>query len=113
MLKAHDVEPAAGTESDMLIRNAALGKALAAKLGKAPVALMRGHGATTIGRRLREAVYTAIYLEVNAKLHDIVSRAFEDAWHTRESRATSLRMASYGLAVQRVAEATTTRGLYP
>jgi glutamate dehydrogenase (NAD(P)+) len=51
--------------------------------------------------------------EVNAKLHDIVARAFEEAWHTRDSRSTSLRMASYGLAVQRVAEATTTRGLYP
>ena len=51
--------------------------------------------------------------EVNAKLHDIVARAFEEAWHTRESHGTSLRMASYGLAVQRVAEATTTRGLYP
>jgi glutamate dehydrogenase (NAD(P)+) len=51
--------------------------------------------------------------EVNAKLHDIVARAFEEAWHTHESRAMSLRLASYGIAVQRVAEATTTRGLYP
>jgi glutamate dehydrogenase (NAD(P)+) len=51
--------------------------------------------------------------EVNAKLHDIVARAFEEAWHTRDRYGTSLRMASYGLAVQRVAEATTTRGLYP
>ncbi|HEX5028759.1 MAG TPA: Glu/Leu/Phe/Val dehydrogenase [Gaiellaceae bacterium] len=51
--------------------------------------------------------------EVNAKLHDIVARAFEEAWQTRERFATSLRMASYGLAVQRVAEATMTRGLYP
>jgi glutamate dehydrogenase (NAD(P)+) len=51
--------------------------------------------------------------EVNAKLHDIVARAFEEAWHTKESVGSSLRMASYGLAVQRVAEATTTRGLYP
>jgi glutamate dehydrogenase (NAD(P)+) len=51
--------------------------------------------------------------EVNAKLHDIVARAFEDAWHMHESRDISLRMASYGIAVQRVAEATTTRGLYP
>jgi len=51
--------------------------------------------------------------EVNAKLHDIVARAFEEAWLTCDSHATSLRMASYGLAVQRVAEATTTRGLYP
>jgi glutamate dehydrogenase (NAD(P)+) len=51
--------------------------------------------------------------EVNAKLHDIVARAFEEAWQTRDSYRTSLRMASYGIAVQRVAEATTTRGLYP
>jgi glutamate dehydrogenase (NAD(P)+) len=51
--------------------------------------------------------------EVNAKLHDIVARAFEEAWQTRERYDTSLRLASYGLAVQRVAEATTTRGLYP
>jgi glutamate dehydrogenase (NAD(P)+) len=51
--------------------------------------------------------------EVNAKLHDIVARAFEETWHTRERIGTSMRMAAYGLAVQRVAEATTTRGLYP
>jgi glutamate dehydrogenase (NAD(P)+) len=51
--------------------------------------------------------------EVNAKLHDIVARAFEEAWQARDRYDTSLRMASYGLAVQRVAEATTTRGLYP
>jgi glutamate dehydrogenase (NAD(P)+) len=51
--------------------------------------------------------------EVNAKLHDIVARAFEDAWQTRNRYDTTLRMSSYGLAVQRVAEATTTRGLYP
>jgi glutamate dehydrogenase (NAD(P)+) len=51
--------------------------------------------------------------EVNAKLHDIVVRAFEETWQTRERYDTSMRMAAYGLAVQRVAEATTTRGLYP
>jgi glutamate dehydrogenase/leucine dehydrogenase len=34
-------------------------------------------------------------------------------WLTRETKGTTMRMASYGLAVQRVAEATTTRGLYP
>jgi glutamate dehydrogenase (NAD(P)+) len=51
--------------------------------------------------------------EVNAKLHDIVARAFEETWQTRERLGTSMRMAAYGIAVQRVAEATTTRGLYP
>jgi glutamate dehydrogenase (NAD(P)+) len=51
--------------------------------------------------------------EVNAKLNDIVSRAFEETWETAESREIPMRMAAYGLAVQRVAEATITRGIYP
>ena len=51
--------------------------------------------------------------EVNAKLNDIVVRAFEETWSARERFGTSMRTAAYGLAVQRVAAATTTRGLYP
>jgi glutamate dehydrogenase (NAD(P)+) len=51
--------------------------------------------------------------EVNARLNDIVTRAFDETWATYEERKVSMRMASYGLAVQRVAEATVTRGLYP
>jgi glutamate dehydrogenase (NAD(P)+) len=51
--------------------------------------------------------------EVNARLNDISTRAFNETWATREARGTSMRMAAYGLAVNRVAEATTTRGLYP
>jgi glutamate dehydrogenase (NAD(P)+) len=51
--------------------------------------------------------------EVNAKLKGIVDKAFEETWHVHTSRDVSMRLAAYGLAVQRVAEATTTRGLYP
>jgi glutamate dehydrogenase (NAD(P)+) len=51
--------------------------------------------------------------EVNARLNDIATRAFNETWAAREARGTSMRMAAYGLAVKRVAEATTTRGLYP
>src|SRR5262249_30493424 len=51
--------------------------------------------------------------EVNAQLNDIVVRAFEETWATRERFSTSMRTAAYGIAVQRVAEATTIRGLYP
>jgi len=45
--------------------------------------------------------------------NNIITRAFSETWETRTSHSTSMRMAAYGLAVQRVAEATTTRGLYP
>jgi len=51
--------------------------------------------------------------EVNVKLREIVCRAFEETWELRRQRQTSMRMAAYGAAVMRVAEATTTRGLYP
>jgi len=51
--------------------------------------------------------------EVNAKLNDIVVRAFNETWATQDRKATSMRVAAYGLAVERVAEATITRGLYP
>jgi glutamate dehydrogenase (NAD(P)+) len=51
--------------------------------------------------------------EVNAKLNDIVTRAFNETWATQERRGCSMRLAAYGHAVQRVAEATTTRGIYP
>jgi glutamate dehydrogenase (NAD(P)+) len=51
--------------------------------------------------------------EVNAKLNDIITRAFNETWATMDRRGVSMRLAAYGLAVQRVAEATVTRGIYP
>jgi glutamate dehydrogenase (NAD(P)+) len=51
--------------------------------------------------------------EVNAKLNDIITRAFDETWATAQERTVDMRTAAYGLAVQRVAEATVTRGIYP
>jgi glutamate dehydrogenase (NAD(P)+) len=51
--------------------------------------------------------------QVNARLNEIVTRAFRETWVTRDRHRTSMRMAAYGVAVRRVAEATVTRGLYP
>jgi glutamate dehydrogenase (NAD(P)+) len=51
--------------------------------------------------------------EVNARLNDIVTRAFRETWETRKEHRTSMRMAAYGIGVRRVGEATVTRGLYP
>jgi glutamate dehydrogenase (NAD(P)+) len=51
--------------------------------------------------------------EVNNRLNEIVNRAFQETWETRERHGTSMRMAAYGIGVRRVAEATVTRGLYP
>ena len=51
--------------------------------------------------------------EVNARLNEITTRAFDETWATQEARGIPMRLAAYGLAVTRVAEATVTRGLYP
>jgi ribulose-5-phosphate 4-epimerase/fuculose-1-phosphate aldolase len=63
-----EIRDAGGPATDLLIRNGRLGAALATTLGAAPVALMRGHGDVVTGRTLREAVFRAIYTEVNARL---------------------------------------------
>jgi len=46
----------------------AQGRDLAKKLAKGATCLMRGHGCVVVGPYMRRAVYTAIYLELNAKL---------------------------------------------
>ena len=57
-----------GDQTDMLIRSPALGAALAHSLGRATVALMRGHGNVVVGRSIPEVVFRAIYTEMNARL---------------------------------------------
>jgi ribulose-5-phosphate 4-epimerase/fuculose-1-phosphate aldolase len=55
-------------ETDMLVRNPAIGKSLALTLGDKPVVLMRGHGDATVGPSVKMAVFRAYYTDVNAKL---------------------------------------------
>lgn len=63
-----EIREAGGPATDMLIRTPELGAALARTLGTAPVALMRGHGDVVVAPSLREAVFRAVYTEVNARL---------------------------------------------
>ena len=62
-----DIADKAGN-TDMLIRNADLGRNLAEALGSHHCVLMRGHGSTTTAASIELAVYRAIYAEENAKL---------------------------------------------
>ena len=62
-----DTREAAGW-TNLLISNRALGKALAEKLGKNSVVLLRGHGNAVVAPSVRMVVYRAIYTEANAKL---------------------------------------------
>ena len=54
--------------TDLLIRDAARGKALAQALGNKPAALMRGHGAVVVGASLPLVVGRCVYLDMNARV---------------------------------------------
>ncbi|GAH30392.1 unnamed protein product [marine sediment metagenome] len=51
--------------------------------------------------------------EVNLRLRDIMQKAFGKVYRISEERKVTMRKAAYILAVERVAEATRVRGLYP
>jgi len=51
--------------------------------------------------------------EVNLKLRDIMEKAFENVYRIAIKRKVSMRKAALMLAIERVADATKVRGLYP
>lgn len=85
-----EIRQAAGESTDLLIRNQALGKALAADLGQAAVALMRGHGNVVVGFSIQQVVFRAIYTEGNARLQSEAMRMGEINFLTpEEAKAAS------------------------
>jgi HCOMODA/2-hydroxy-3-carboxy-muconic semialdehyde decarboxylase len=55
-------------DTTLLVSDMAMGRDLAGHMGANPTTLMRGHGATVVGRSVRHAVFISVYLEVGAKL---------------------------------------------
>ena len=55
-------------DNDLLVRDRPLGQALVKSLGACTCVLMRGHGMTVVGDSVQEAVFRAIYTEMNARL---------------------------------------------
>lgn len=91
-----EIREAGGPETDMLIRTPDLGAALASTLGSAAYALMRGHGSVAVGISLKQAVFRAIYAEVNARLQADASRlgdiTFLNAAEAANAAATNDQM---------------------
>lgn len=55
-------------DTNLLVTTMDMARDLAGLLGEQPVALMRGHGAVVAGGSLREVVFNAVYLQLNAEL---------------------------------------------
>lgn len=58
-------------DTSLLVEDMTMGRDLANRIGSGRAALMRGHGATIVGRDIRHAVYISIYLELNARLQQL------------------------------------------
>jgi ribulose-5-phosphate 4-epimerase/fuculose-1-phosphate aldolase len=62
-----EIREAGGDATDLLISNNHLGRALAEHFVGHDIVLMRGHGSTVVGGSIRQAVYRAVYAELNAR----------------------------------------------
>jgi HCOMODA/2-hydroxy-3-carboxy-muconic semialdehyde decarboxylase len=86
-----EIRDTGGPATDMLIRNAALGKALAATLGSHAVALMRGHGSVAAAQSIRHVVFRAIYTEVNARMQAEAMRLGTPTFLNTEEAAAAMK----------------------
>lgn len=83
-----EIREAGGEATDLLISSNHLGRALAEKFDASDIVLMRGHGSTVVGRSLQQAVYRAVYAELNARYQLEATRLGEVVYLTEgESRA--------------------------
>jgi len=90
-----EIRETAGPSSDLLIRSGDLGAALAACLGPSSVVLMRGHGVTIVGSSLKQAVFRAVYTQMNAELQ-LQAKILGAATflNAREAAATAISIGS-------------------
>ncbi len=96
-------------ETDMLVVNMDQSRDLALTLASGRVALMRGHGCVVSGATLRDAVNTAVYLQVNARQQLLAMQLGEPKFLTpKEVELATLRQASR-LALDRAWEYWTNR----
>ncbi len=86
----------AGGDTDMLIRDRALGAALARTLGGGTVVLMRGHGSTVVGSSVEEAVFRAVYTEMNARLQ-MQALALGDPVYLNDAEAARATRTNHGV----------------
>jgi ribulose-5-phosphate 4-epimerase/fuculose-1-phosphate aldolase len=81
-----DIRDGAG-QTDMLISNNKLGDALAKVLGDHTVVLMRGHGSVAVGKSIQEAVFRAVYAEVNSRIQMDAMKLGDVKYLTKEEAA--------------------------
>ncbi|WP_168879876.1 class II aldolase/adducin family protein [Rhizobium sp. P28RR-XV] len=84
-----EIREVGGDCTDLLISNNALGQALAEKFDTSDIVLMRGHGSTVVAPTLKQAVYRAIYSEINARYQLEATRLGDVVYLTEEEGRTA------------------------
>jgi ribulose-5-phosphate 4-epimerase/fuculose-1-phosphate aldolase len=90
-----EIREHAGHDSNLLVTDMALGRALETCRAGSAVVLMRGHGYTVTGASLREAVFRAVYTEKSAQIQQEAERMGECAYLT-DAEAVSAEAANQG-----------------
>jgi ribulose-5-phosphate 4-epimerase/fuculose-1-phosphate aldolase len=86
-----EIRDVVGEGSDLLVRNPAIGAALAKVLGGKAVVLMRGHGSVTVGTSIPQVVFRAYYAEMNARLQSDAIQLGAVTYLTPEEAAASAK----------------------
>ncbi len=95
-----DIRDKFGDKTNLLVTDMAMARDFAQCLGARTVALMRGHGSTVVGRSLREAVFTSIYMEINAGLL-IQSLSLGDVVYLSDGEIETITKGRAGFTIER------------
>jgi HCOMODA/2-hydroxy-3-carboxy-muconic semialdehyde decarboxylase len=94
-----EIRDLAGDGSDLLVKDSRLGAALAACFEDSDIVLMRGHGSTVVAGSVQQAVYRAVYAELNARYQAIALSLGDVTYLTPEEGRICAE--SHGAQVQR------------
>lgn len=94
-----EIRDSVGDASDLLVTNPDLGKDLAVSLAQHDVVLMRGHGSTVVGDTLKQAVFRAVYTEVNARTQALAS-SLGDIISLSEGETQTAKVSTEGQAAR-------------
>ncbi len=83
-----DIRKEMNEDTDILVRNADRGRALARVLDRHPAALMRGHGCVVVAENIKRATFRAVYLQTNAELQAGAMAMSRDVTFLTDAEAT-------------------------
>ncbi len=78
-------------DTNLLVTTLAQGEDLAQGLGLNRVVLMRGHGSAVAGTSIQDAVHTAVYLKVNARLQTEAMRMGDEIVYLSEGEIAEMQ----------------------